>query len=177
MPQHNLRKFILSLYLVGPEELAARQARALPAGPPLSNLKDLHFPRKELPSHEQPWVPGSGARQPHFVPERFLSLSQIFHERHLVGVLLCLVHVSGRYCSQAVLFMLWYEFSLLHFSIPNTHRGDVPCFVTHCTRGLTADCCEQPCFEHLCVVLQTNFSLLLSVSLGVEWLGQNFPDV
>lgn len=106
--------------------------------------------------------------QPHFVPERFLSLSQIFHEHHLAGVLLCLVHVTGRYCSQAVLFMLWYEFSLLHFSIPNTHRGDVPCFVTHCTRGLTADCCEQPCFEHLCVVLQTNFSLLLSVSLGVE---------
>lgn len=51
---------------------------------------------------------------------------------------LCLVHVTGRYCSQAVLFMLWYEFSLLHFIIPNTHRGDVPCFVTRCARGLTA---------------------------------------
>lgn len=112
----------------------------LPAGPPLSNFKDLHFPRKELPSREQPSL--------HFVPGHFSVTVLIFHEHHIAGVL-CLVHFTGRYCSQVILFMLWYEFRLLHFIIPTYSLWRRACFVTPYTCGLTA---VNSCVLSICVL-------------------------
>lgn len=98
-------------------------------------------------------VSSRSARQwqpsPQFVPGHFSVAVLIFHKCHTAGVL-CLVLFTGRYCSLVVLFVLWYEFRLLHFVIPTYSPWDVPCFVTPCTCVLTA---VNSCFEHLCVVL------------------------
>lgn len=88
----------------------------LPAGPPLSNFKDLHFPRKELPSCEQlecPAVAAVTAVRPRAFFCHCPNISQVSHSRCPVFSSL---HRQVLFSGCSIRVVIWIQVIAFHYS-------------------------------------------------------------